>query len=227
MSSKREPFPLQWPDGWKRTKQGLRERSRFGFRGQVSFAQARNELLVELERLGAANVVITTDLPTRNDGLPYASGRADDPGVAVWFVMRDGSRWHERVFACDKWRTHAENMTAIARSIEAMRGLDRWGAGDVVARAFAGFAALPAGDSDTPAALKKQPWREVLGRAANGAPLIPWPEDLARDELLAVVKSRYRKLIQLAHPDAGGSHDRAAELNAAMAEAEAELGGQS
>jgi hypothetical protein len=33
---KREPFPLAWPDGWKRTSQIDRTRSRFGFRGQVN-----------------------------------------------------------------------------------------------------------------------------------------------------------------------------------------------
>jgi hypothetical protein len=43
----REPFPLQWPEGWKRTRADNRMRSRFGFRssGQVPFGAARGELL--------------------------------------------------------------------------------------------------------------------------------------------------------------------------------------
>ncbi len=215
---KREPFPLQWPDGFPRTMNADRMRSRFGVRGQVSFSQARNEMLDELERLGAANVVLTSDLPVRNDGLPYASSRAgDDPGVSVWFVLPDSKgKLHERVFPCDKWKTHAENMTAIARTVEAMRGMDRWGVGQVVDRAFAGFAALPPGPTGTiPPATPKKPWREVLG----GFPAA----ELAKEDLLAIAKTRHRKLIATAHPDAGGSHELAAELNAAIAEAEAEL----
>jgi hypothetical protein len=197
-------------------------KSKFGFRssGQVSFSGARQDLLVELDRLGAANAVITSDLPTRSDGLPYANGRADDSGIAVWFFLPDNKgNLQERVFACDKWRSHAENMTAIARSIEALRGLDRWGAGDVVTRAFAGFNALPAGNGEEyiPPPPKKRTWREVFSIAK---PL----EELSKGELLALVYARHRAAIKVAHPDAGGSHDQAAELNAAMAEAEAELG---
>jgi hypothetical protein len=224
---KREPFPLQWPEGWQRTKPSSRERSRFGFRstGQVSFSSARHDLLAELDRLGAGNVVITSDLPTRHDGLPYANGRADDPGIAVWFVLanRKLGRTEERVFACDKWRTHAENMQAIAKSIEAMRGLERWGAGDVVQRAFAGFAALPAGSGEETIATpppRKRTWREVF-EMFNVYDAIP------AADILAIARVRHRNAIKAAHPDVGGTHELAAELNAALAEAERELGGGS
>jgi hypothetical protein len=215
---KRDPFPLQWPDGWKRTKSAFRLRSKFGFRnsGQVSFSNARGDLLAELDRLGAANVVITSDLPTRNDGLPYANGRSDDPGIAVWFVLDR----KERVFACDKWRTHAENMQAIALSIEAMRGLERWGAGDVITRAFAGFAALPPGGesfvADSPPATVVRKWQEVFEVGA----LV---DVVAPADLLAIVKARHRDKIKQHHPDLGGDAQIAIELNAALAEAESEL----
>jgi hypothetical protein len=219
---KRDPFPLFWPDGWPRTRAGDRIKSRFGHKqsGQVSLSGARNLLLDELNRLGAANFVITSDLPTRNDGLPYADGRATDPGVAVWFMLPDArGNLQERVFPCDKWPSHAENMQAIAKSIEALRGLDRWGVGDVITRAFAGFNALPPGtDSTTPPQPVKRSWWEILDVGENlKAVLKPF-------EILAIAKARHREMIKGAHPDAGGSHDRAAELNAALAEAEAEMG---
>lgn len=220
--AKREPFPLQWPEGWKRTHPHNRQRSKFGFRnsGQVPFAKARMDLLAELERLGAANVVITSDLPTRLDGLPYANGRADDPGIAVWFALRNGSRWEERVFACDKWLSPAENMQAIALSVEAMRGLARWGAGDVVTRAFSGFAALPAGGEtgapQQPATVIRS-WREVF----EVEQLV---DVVAPRDLIAIVKSRHRDKIKQHHPDLGGDPQIAIELNAALAEAERELG---
>lgn len=217
---KREPFPLQWPEGWKRTREADRQKSKFGHKGsgQVSLSNALFLLRAELDRLGAANVVITSDLPTRNDGLPYADGRATDPGIAVWFAMVSNQKVEERVFACDKWRSPAENMQAIALSVEAMRGLSRWGAGDVVSRAFSGFAALPPGaGEEAPQGPRKRPWREVFSfdHGVYGK--------LHKADQLALVRLRHRDAIKTAHPDAGGSHEAAAEVNAALAEAEAEL----
>lgn len=220
--SKRDPFPLQWPDGFARTPSAERTKSQFGRsesgqRGEVPFAQARSTVLHELELLGAANVVITSDLPIRLDGLPYASGRAQDPGIAVWFVRND----QERVFACDRWKTPGENLRAIALSIKAMRGLGRWGMADVVERAMGGFAALPPGSGHEyvppPPVPKERPWREVL----EGA----WPTALDADEALVLAKARHRKLIKIHHPDAGGDPAKAAEINAALAAAEKELAG--
>lgn len=227
---KRQPFPLQWPEGWARTRPGNQTKSKFGHKGsgQVSLSGALYLLQGELQRLGASNVVITSDLPVRNDGLPYADGRATDPGIAVWFVMvnRAAGRAEERVFACDKWKSPAENMQAIALSVEAMRGLSRWGAGDVVSRAFAGFAALPPPSGpespQAPAAPPKREWRDVLGWTAGSTAPAPWPE-LGNEELLAIAKHRHRALIQRHHPDRGGDVQFAAELNAALAEAEQEL----
>lgn len=205
----RSPYPLQWPTNWKRTIAGHRKRATF----QQGFAAARDGLVRQLEMLGAANGMITSDLPMRADGLPYANGRADDPGIAVWFVL-DGK---ERVFACDKWTGHAANMRAIALSIQAIRGLDRWGASDLVTRVFAGFNALPpGGDQES----TKRPWREVLGVVVANV------EDLADSQRsLQAVRMAHRNLIRKHHPDLGGDHAIAAELNAALAEAERELGG--
>lgn len=222
---KRESFPLSWPDGFSRTKADARTRSRFGYKssGQVPFDGAYRFLMDELARLGAANSVVTSDLPTRRDGVPYSPGhRVSDPGVAIWFLLPDDNgTLRERTFACDRWLTHAENMYAIAMSIEAMRGLERWGMADVVQRTFAGFNALPSGDGSEgaqpqPAPPKKRSWREVLGEAG------PWPE-LDADELLVLAKGRHRKLVQLHHPDRGGDVARAAELNVALADAHREL----
>lgn len=120
----RDQYPLQWPEGWPRTAEILRRRSSFGNGRPMSAFQTAIEVMDEMDRLGAANAVITSFLPTRSDGLPYSAGRCEDPGIAVWFVL-DG---HERVFACDQWETPAENMRAIAKSVQ-----------------FAGFAALPPG----------------------------------------------------------------------------------
>ncbi len=205
----KEPFPLQWPDGWKRTAAWQRSRSMF----EPHFTSDRDQVIRWLEKRGS-KVVITSNLPRRQDGLPYNAGGVSDPGIAVWWVEKG----NERVVACDRWLRADENMRAIAKTLEAMRGLDRWGANEMVERAFHGFAALPPGDGSEsiPAPPRKRPWREVIGGV--------WPSGIVGLELLAIAKARHRQHIIVCHPDRGGDAELAAELNAALAEAEKELG---
>lgn len=213
----RQPYPLQWPAGWARTPPEKRERALF----RVSLAEGIQDLLYELRLMLAAGVVITSDLPTTSKGLPYASGKCDDPGVAVWCVINR----QERVFACDRWTTPAANLRAIGKTVEALRGIENWGAADMVTRAFSGFAALPPGGEEmapNPASTKR-PWRDVLGLSGAMSSLgrNSTPAYLAKAR--AYVKEAYREAIVIAHPDAGGSHERAAELGEALAAAEAEI----
>lgn len=210
-ASKRLPYPLQWPAGWKRTDNWRRHKPRFVSR----FAQDRDSVLRQLKLRRGSHIVITSDLPVRNDGLPYANSNCSDPGIAVYWVEKG----HEHVIACDRWRTVSDNLRAIEMSLDALRALDRWGASETVEKAFAGFAALPPGDGThtPPASPSKRPWRSVFSIEGVFA-------QLGHADLLAVVRSRYRMRMQTAHPDAGGSHELAAELNGALEEAELELG---
>jgi hypothetical protein len=206
----RNPFPLQWPDDTERTKPGSRRNSIF----QTSFASARENVLRQCQLLGAANVVITSMLPTNRLGQPVATSNVTDPGMALWFVLDA----QERVFACDRWYRPEANLQAIAKTLEAMRGVERWGVAGAQKRLFAGFAALPPGGGDVPEpapAPCARPWREVLGGA--------WPAAFVAAELLAIAKARHRALIAKAHPDAGGDTAAAAEINAALDQAEQEL----
>ena len=190
--SKREPYPLQWPDGWKRSKHP--QRSKFKVK---SFALCRDQLIREIELLGGRHIVLTTNLPLRLDGLPYANGREpSDNGVAAYWVQ--GGR--EQVMACDRWNRYRDNMHAIELSVAALRGLGRWGSTSIVKRAFAGFAALPPAGSD---------WRSVLG--------------MPGDVIIEQVKLRYRDLAARAHPDHGGNPDEMQRLNQAYEAAKREL----
>lgn len=105
-----------------------------------------------------------------------------DPGVAVYFVLKGKGKG--MAFACDRYVYVYENIQAIAKTIEALRGIERWGASDMMERAFTGFKALTDGPSEN--------WREVLGF-----------ETL---ELVTkrMVESRHRALVKLHHPDMGG-----------------------
>src|SRR5579885_182114 len=189
-----EAYPLYWPEGWKRTK--FRERSRF----KTGFGAARNLLFAELNRLGANRIILSTNIPLRNDGLPRANIKPDggDPGVAVYF-KRNG---RDMVFACDKFIESSDNIYAIAKTIDAMRGIERWGASDMMERAFTGFAALPEKTS--------QSWRDVLGLHVD--PIT-----------IESVEHRFKELARTYHPDLGGDADQFRQIVQAREDARKEL----
>ena len=194
-----DAYPLQWPVGRPRTRG--RRSTRFGVRGEglghrtITIAAALSRLKNQADMLGASDLVVSTNIPTRQDGLPFARARPpDDPGVAVYLRIRK----EPHCLACDKWDTVAGNIAAIAAHINAIRGQARWGVGDL-AQAFAGYKALPAAGA-------VKPWWQQLGFREP-------PESY--DE----VKSRWLDMIERHHPDHGGSANQAAEINAAHQQA--------
>jgi hypothetical protein len=208
--SARKSFPLQWPDGWRRTADDARKAHKnFG----TMFSRDRDSILKRLNKRGA-NAVITSDLPLRKDGIPYADSRCADTGIAVyWYEYSD--KWNERVLACDHWRDITQNIRAISLTIEAICGIDRWGCTEIIERAFAGFTALPAAGESS----RRRTWREVFDMDSDVMLC------LGTDEQLLIVKGRFRKLMSENHPDKGGGLEAAAEINVAMEQAEKELTG--
>ena len=191
-----EAYPLQWPEHERRTSWVYQEKSRFRV---SSFAIVRVELMRELKMLNAKNVVLSTNIPLRQDGLPYANFRQpDDKGIAVYFQYKDKAM----CFTCDRWRKIEDNIQAIRHTINALRGIARWGSGDMLEAAFTGFQALPAPQG------KK--WWDVL--------------QVNRDTPLDIIESNYKSFARTQHPDCGGSVEKMAELNNAIAEARKERG---
>jgi hypothetical protein len=190
-----EAFPLYWPEGWPRTK--YRVQSAF----KTGFGAARNFLFDEIRRMGGSKPILSTNIPLRNDGLPRANmPNPSDPGGAVYFTYKK----HDLVFACDKYRAVTDNIYAIAKTIDAMRGIERWGASDMMERAFTGFKALPEKGS--------QSWRDILG--------IPRDQFVNRQ----VIEDRFRELAKVRHPDmTGGSADEFQKLLEARAAARLEV----
>lgn len=213
----RESWPLDWPAGWPRIPASSRKRS--PFQGP-QFARDRDEVIYRLQRR-ASHVIVTTALPMDTRGLPNAQARLpDDPGVAVWWVERG----RERVMACDRWRHIAENMRAVNLSLQALAGLDRWGAAEMVERAFSGFAALPPpGGTSTEEVKPPIEWRRILDIDEAGVQKV-MGDAYSTEMLLQIVKKKYRVLVSQVHPDKGGvDAERAIELNEAMSAAEGEL----
>jgi hypothetical protein len=194
-------YPLSWPTGWRRTPRHLRQRAKFSARGQdISVWGAVQRLSAEIERLGGRNALLSTNLTTRLDGLPYSNQKdPDDPGAAVYFTLKG----QPRCLACDTWTTVAGNIAALAAHIDALRRIDRYGVG-TLEQAFAGYAALPAPAAD---------WRSTF-----------YPDGTPAGVTLDAVERRYRELALTAHPDKGGTDEAMARLNVAIDSARAELG---
>lgn len=188
-------YPLHWPEDQARTAPHLRS---YGSRYKVSQEQSQRELWRELELMGARNVVVSTNIQLRRDGLPYSGRRApDDPGVAIYWTTKDGV---DVCIACDGFQRLRDNMRACGLSIAALRSIERAGATQVLERAYRGFTRLPP---------SKRPWREVLGAKPG--------------DNFPAVKQRYRELARRHHPDHGGNSTTMAVINDAWADAQKEL----
>jgi hypothetical protein len=218
--SERTAFPLSWPDGWKRTQSSNRTRASFNRKetqyntnaqtGQrtswqrtkdLSVADAVGRLISELTRMGIPdwNIIISTNVPLRLDGLPRSDKEPADPGAAVYWKKNDKQAM--RCMAIDRYTRVADNLAAIAATLDAMRAIERHGGATILDRAFLGFAALPERAS--------QHWREVLGIEGSATPQL--------------VEDRFRALVQVHHPDKGGDRNQFEEIVQARDAARLEL----
>ena len=191
-----ESFPLHWPAGWPRTDKP--KPSRF----DTSQADAISGLLEEIRLLGGRDVILSTNQETYRRGgreIPYARQlRVDeDCGAAVYFNLNG----EPRVFACDRWDRLQDNIQAIRKTIEALRGIERWGSSEMLDRIFTGFMALPETVSNN-----GRSWWAVLGFGSTGHDLVDYI-------------SAYKRLAKQAHPDMGGSDEAMAQLNWAIEQA--------
>lgn len=202
MRSPIQAYPLQWPPGWRRLEAYQRDRAKFSKEQRQyssdgsSFTTSRRITIIdgvervidELRRMGLDrnNIVISTNVPLRLDGLPRGDARAPaDPGAAVY--------WHKgkqtRCMAIDRYDRVEDNLAAIAATLDAMRAIERHGGATILDRAFIGFAALPAPEQ----------WFTLLGVSVSATK--------------AEIEEAYRRKAMDAHPDRGGKSDDMARLN--------------
>ncbi len=182
-------YPLSYPVNQPRTDPMKRKHARFTTRSRGGFGsygssrkhsvhESARELEAEIRRMGGKDMIISSNLKVKANGLPYSSQKQpDDPGVAVYFKWKD----RDLVFACDSWLSVEDNLWAIVKHIEALRGQERWGVGSLD-QAFMGYMQLPDPDA--------RPWWEVLNV----------PKTASNEE----IRAAYLKLAKQYHPDAGG-----------------------
>jgi hypothetical protein len=181
-----QEYPLAWPEGWPRATS--RKRGAFLHeRRELTYNRAEKRALDELGRLvRASNVVISSNV--------IRDREPKDPGVAMYWRELEGGA--DRVIAIDIYTRAADNLAAIAATIEAMRAIDRHGGATILNRAFTGFTALPP---------PPDCWA-VLGVGRGASP--------------SAIEAAYRdkiKKLRASHP--AGDHPDEGRLNAARGEA--------
>jgi len=160
-------FPLTWPAGVPRKR--TRVEAQFGkmksrpgqsweSKQKLTIAEAFDRLETELDRLGAKNPILSTNIELTMTGRPRSvDSNPADPGAALYFEL--GGK--PVALPCDTYTRAADNIAALAKHIEATRAISRLGV-STIEQAFAGFAALP----PPIAGAAPKPWRQVFGVAS-------------------------------------------------------------
>lgn len=201
-----KPLPAVWPG--KATPMYQRKRPQF----KTIWSRALDLLEREIHMLSGKNVEIAVDVDERhlrNDGQLRADARPRTPAVIVSFDARK-----ERLaFPCDTFTFWQENVDAIARALEALRMVDRYGV--QTGKQYTGFKAIPA---STEATFTTQAAAEFIqGLTSVNVFEIMRVRDSA--------KSALRIAAAKAHPDSGGSSDQFNRVQLAKRVLEAHHGG--
>lgn len=164
----------------------------------TTWSMIERALLYELGRLGAKDVELAIDLPNPAHwnamGTPRADARAATPAVVLSFTRKDGVRL---TFPCDTYAVWQTNVYAIAKSLEALRAVDRYGVtqGD---QQYVGFKALPPGSGAA---------GERALSAEEAAEILQTFSDLPAHVIIAepsVARVAIRTAKGRSHPDADG-----------------------
>ena len=105
-----------------------------------TYAQSLEDLEHELKHLGATQITIQAGYPRekiRNDGWPFSSATPTHPACIVQFTDR---KRRQLAFRGVQYAKFADNIRAIAKTLEALRAVDRYGV--VEGEQYTGFKQL-------------------------------------------------------------------------------------
>lgn len=173
---------------------------------RASYPDTLDLLESELNKIHAKGILIQAYFyrkDIRNDGWPRASARPSKQGVIVTFEKHSWSGGKAVIstmsLPCDRFKVWEDNLRAIAKSLEALRMVDRYG----VTRnneQYRGFTALPpAEDKDSRMAAI-----EFLSQHTN------WSISQVEKDL----NGAYRSAARVLHPDKAGTHELFVQLQA-------------
>jgi hypothetical protein len=198
---------VQWPG--TPTPYGIRKVAAFraGFGATVSLLERELEHLTNIGRRQAILQMALRDRDIRLDGYPRADARPEHPGVIVSIE----SKWGPLSYPCDTFDDWQDNLRAIAKGLEALRLVDRYGV-TKNGEQYTGFKQLGSG----PTMSKVEAAEKLYGMAypdttaedrTRGARLM-----LGADDRLQLV---YRRAARAQHPDTGGSAEAWEEFRTA------------
>lgn len=201
----------------------------FGSRFRLTQARAERFMLEEIHRIGGRDVVLeldVTDKHFRVNGTLRADARPDTPRVQVFFEL-DGQTMR---FSAGQYTDVASNLQAIGKTIQALRGIDRWGA-TKGGQQYTGWAALPPGGDlaatlTTPPPMDAKAAVTLLVRLGSGDSADQmsyhraWIDHAVREiqraqrgtgrlsrDTLNTLMQYYRQALKTNHPDHGGDGD--------------------
>jgi hypothetical protein len=135
LNSKLPASPLAWPPHFPRTP----EQGRLTPQDHNnSFILARDYMLNTLKNLKAENILVTSNVPLKQDGEPfltYADAILEDPGVAVYFYIDN----RPYAIACDLWIYPKDNLRALATAIGHIHALSRTASPHIMQIALSAF----------------------------------------------------------------------------------------
>lgn len=182
-----------WP--WKET--ASRGPSRF----RSSWSAIEGLLKSEADKINGRTLILQIDVMERDirlDGWIKAHAHPASPRVAITIERISSARVDRPTltFHCDTFSDWQDNVFAIAKTLEALRSIDRYGVTSS-GEQYTGWQAIPekAGSDDEA--------RAILWRWA------------ATDWNPADLSASYKAARRRAHPDAGGTHDAFLAVQAA------------
>lgn len=187
-------FRVRPLDGWPRAETEDRQWSRF----DTTWSLTVDLLAREISKLGGDSAVMQADITEhdrRKDGWIRATARPG-PRVALTFDSDRGPL----TFYADRFRDWQDNVRAIAKGLEALRMVDRYGITDS-AEQYRGFGALPAGSGPT----SRDAARLVIVSAAGV--IGPGAAEIAEAASDLDLRAFYRTAVKATHPDTGGDRD--------------------
>jgi hypothetical protein len=139
------PYPPTNPRRYAQFASGTRLKNGQKVEGRrIPYDQTIRELEYEVDALDGDSILIgvgLTEYDIRLDGAPRANARPiRHPGVEISF----DSRYGRLAYATDVFLDWRDNVRAIAKALEALRAIDRWGVSKQ-GQQYAGFALLTAG----------------------------------------------------------------------------------
>jgi len=194
-----------WPPEQPATPVGRRKPGLF----TADYLARLNLLESEMTAVSAKDAILTAFIPKnqiRADGWPLSSAKAAGPGLILSFT----SNGQPREFAADHYDDWKDNLYAVAKTLEALRGINRWG-GASSGKQYAGFSPVLAPDAQPmPASFASSQSAAVfLADHAEG-----WSAGQILNNSL-VLKSAYNAASIKLHPDTGGTHEGFVQLQQA------------